>query len=167
MAAFECADLIRFHPQVALAYGDYDHVNGMGERAEPRFLPAWDADLFWATGYPRGALLVRADLDRTSKPRRRPSRRPCWPGPAAHEASAPIHHIPRSGPCSDLLKERRHGRVGRPLRGLTTAFGTHRTRGECRTRHSSEFTLLRGSARTSAENRCDRTPRRRRYWHPV
>ena len=97
MAAFECADLIRFHPQVALAYGDYDHVNGMGERAEPRFLPEWDADLFWATGYPRGALLVRADL----------WNRIVESAPAtfeaamlalvlaAREAGAAIHHIPR------------------------------------------------------------------------
>ena len=97
MAAFECADLIRFHPQVALAYGDYDHVNGMGERAEPRFLPDWDADLFWATGYPRGALLVRADL----------WNRIVESAPAtfeaamlalvlaAREAGAAIHHIPR------------------------------------------------------------------------
>ena len=97
MAVFECADLIRHHPKVALAYGDYDHVNGMGERAEPRFLPAWDADLFWATGYPRGALLVRADL----------WNRIVESAPAtfeaamlalvlaAREAGAAIHHIPR------------------------------------------------------------------------
>ena len=62
MAVFEFADIINQHPGIALAYGDYDHVNGMGERFAPAFLPDWDPDLFWSTGYLRGAILVRGDL---------------------------------------------------------------------------------------------------------
>jgi GT2 family glycosyltransferase len=62
MAVFEFAALIQRCPSIALVYGDYDHVTGMGERINPVFLPDWDPDLFWSTGYLRGAILVRADL---------------------------------------------------------------------------------------------------------